>query len=174
MHAIHSLTPGLTTLGVTDTEACIAEICKYEEITNIHLSPLHDGIKETLDALAKNQENRRALVTSASPTTIELCFRRHSLERYFHSVVTPDRVTERKPSPVPVLAALEELGGLGAKEYAIMIGDSVADVMAGRAAGVKTAVHYPAAHEKMYTLRTIRDLKPNYIIRDFGELLDLV
>ena len=60
------------------------------------------------------------------------------LAQYFSSVVGGDTTSTRKPDPQPVLACL---AGLVAEPYAsLMIGDSVHDVHAAHAAGVRIGV----------------------------------
>ena len=55
----------------------------------------------------------------------------------FDAIITPESTIEHKPHPAPALKALEQLGI--APKDAIMIGDSVHDLMCGRDAGCKTA-----------------------------------
>lgn len=56
---------------------------------------------------------------------------------WFDAVVTASDVEEYKPSPAPVLQALEEAGRRPA-ERALFVGDSVHDLRSGRAAGTRT------------------------------------
>lgn len=56
----------------------------------------------------------------------------------FGAVVGIDATTRHKPEPEPVWCALEQLGA-PTRERTVFIGDSVHDMLAGRAAGVHTA-----------------------------------
>jgi pyrophosphatase PpaX len=58
------------------------------------------------------------------------------LARYMDTIVGCDASTRHKPDPEPVRIALHRLGC--APEDAIFVGDSVHDVLAGNAAGVRT------------------------------------
>lgn len=60
------------------------------------------------------------------------------LARFFSSVVGGDTTSARKPDPEPVLACLRGL--LAEPALSLMIGDSVHDVRAARAAGVTVGV----------------------------------
>ncbi len=60
------------------------------------------------------------------------------LDGYFEVVVGGDTFEEKKPSPLPVLKTLEILGI--SPEDTLMVGDTDADITAGRLAGVKTAL----------------------------------
>lgn len=73
-----------------------------------------------------------------------------------------------KPAPDTVLAALAALQS--APEQAMMVGDTPADILAGRAAGVRTcAVTYGiGAREEL------QDCRPDYIIDAFESLLTLL
>ncbi|MEE2887090.1 MAG: HAD-IA family hydrolase [Planctomycetota bacterium] len=59
------------------------------------------------------------------------------LARFLPVVIGGDSTLARKPDPEPVLEALAQLGA--STENAMMVGDSPADILAGRAAGIRTA-----------------------------------
>jgi HAD superfamily hydrolase (TIGR01509 family) len=58
------------------------------------------------------------------------------LADYFHSAVTPDQVTEFKPSPQPYLKVIEEFH-LKPREC-FVVGDEPVDMLGGKRAGIKT------------------------------------
>ena len=58
------------------------------------------------------------------------------LREYFPSVVTPDDVSEFKPSPLPFLKAMEELHVR--PDECFVVGDEPVDMIGGRKAGAKT------------------------------------
>jgi phosphoglycolate phosphatase len=58
---------------------------------------------------------------------------RADLARFFHCVVSGDTVARKKPDPLPMLHACERLGARAAET--LVIGDSLNDVQAARAAG---------------------------------------
>jgi len=58
------------------------------------------------------------------------------LREYFPSVITPDDVTEFKPSPRPFLKAMEELHVQ--PDECFVVGDEPVDMIGGRKAGAKT------------------------------------
>lgn len=59
------------------------------------------------------------------------------LDELLPVLVGGDSSPARKPSPVPLLAALESLGA--SKAGAMMVGDGLQDIRAGKAAGLRTA-----------------------------------
>ena len=80
---------------------------------------------------------RLGIVTSKNRTAAGQGLRHCGLDGYFDMLVTSDDVTEHKPHPAPVLAALARLEAQAAET--VFIGDSPHDCEAGRAAGVSTA-----------------------------------
>ncbi len=84
---------------------------------------------------------RVALVTSSPSELIIGVAGRLGILGHFEALVCADHVGRLKPDPEPVLAALGALGR--PPEEALMVGDSHVDVLAGRAAGTRTAVLLP-------------------------------
>jgi len=95
----------------------------------------YDGIEAALSRL-KAAQRRLAIVTSKSADTTAMAFRAVKLRDYFDVVVTASDTAAHKPSPEPVLLALELLGAR--PERAVYVGDAPVDVAAGKAAGVAT------------------------------------
>lgn len=87
--------------------------------------------------------------------------------KYFSVVVTMDDTTQHKPNPEPVLKALEKLGA--APEEALMIGDSVFDILCGHNAGVKAVkVSWGAALEHQ------DEEEPDYTADDAMDIVEIV
>ena len=55
---------------------------------------------------------------------------------WFTIIVDSDRVKETKPSPKPILYALEELGYLDKREKVVYVGDAINDVISANSANV--------------------------------------
>ncbi|MEO1579525.1 MAG: HAD-IA family hydrolase, partial [Pseudomonadota bacterium] len=81
----------------------------------------------------------------------------------FDIVIGCDSGHGAKPAPGPVLGALEALGAR--PEQAVMVGDSLHDLMAGRAAGVQTVGVLTGLAERA-------DLAPlaDVVVPDIGHL----
>ena len=94
------------------------------------------GIPPVVAALSERGV-RLGIVTSKNRTAAEQGLRHCALDGFFDLLVTSDDVTEHKPHPAPVLAALASLEAQPAET--VFIGDSPHDCEAGRAAGVSTA-----------------------------------
>lgn len=82
---------------------------------------------------------------------------------YFEFVVSGDTCAEKKPSPMPLLYAAEKMGVT--PENALMIGDSISDVKAARAAHFHIiCMSYGYNHGK-----DIREANPDVVIDSMTE-----
>ncbi len=77
------------------------------------------------------------VVTSRGRKTMEISLEHFKLHDIFQAVITSDDVKNHKPDPEPILLGCQRLGV--SPEKCLMVGDTQADVLAGRAAGTKTA-----------------------------------
>lgn len=128
-----------------------------------------DGVSETLETL-KEKGYKIAMVTSRLERSTNVGLEHFDLDKYFEVVITADNCKEHKPSPLPLLMAMEALGS--SPENTIMIGDTKHDIEAAKAAGVTSVlVDYSVAlpHERRNEVE-----KPDYIIEQFADILTLV
>jgi 2-phosphoglycolate phosphatase len=96
--------------------------------------------KEIEDVLYKYYEVkiRWGIVTNKPQTLTMALLRGLGIEALPGCVVGGDRLAQRKPDPAPLLLAADELGAAPAQ--CVYVGDAERDVVAGRAAGMRTAV----------------------------------
>ncbi|MGF9800993.1 HAD family hydrolase [Brevibacillus agri] len=76
------------------------------------------------------------IVTGKGRRSADISLREWGLETYFSVVITGDDVSQPKPHPEGIFTALKELGSTAGET--IFVGDSDADIVAGRAAGLTT------------------------------------
>jgi phosphoglycolate phosphatase len=121
-----------------------------------------EGVEATLDALAA--EGARLVVCTNKRTDLSLALLDAlDLTRRFTAVVGADRAPAPKPDPRHVLAAIAEAGGDPA--HAVMVGDSVFDIAAARAADVPAiAVSFG------YTETPVAELGADLIVDRFAAL----
>jgi HAD superfamily hydrolase (TIGR01509 family) len=100
------------------------------------LASLHAGIEEVLDLL-KRHDIRLAVFTGKGRKTTTITLNALHLASYFDLVVSGNDVVHHKPHPEGILRVLERFG-ISPGE-ALMVGDSMSDVKAARAAGVPIA-----------------------------------
>jgi len=112
-----------------------------------------DGADEVLKAV-RISGSLMGLVTSGDRSRVERDLARMGWDRAFHIVVCGGDVPERKPHPAALHQALQYLAVPPAE--ALYIGDTVEDVMMGRAAGVTQEMFASMAPDFM--LDTLRDM----------------
>jgi pyrophosphatase PpaX len=111
---------------------------------------------------------RIALVTSAPRLVLDESLPRMGLAGAFDTIVCADDVQQFKPHPEPVNKSLRALDC--APEHALMVGDSSADILSGKAAGTATALYLTDAHQPYYSLEKLRATEPDHIFADHVEL----
>lgn len=111
----------------------LAVLEKYEAQA-AETSELREGIKEVLNYM-KKKGLRSALLTRNSRRSVQTILRRHGLK--FDAILTREDAPP-KPSPYPVLLLSKKLGVK--PEELLVVGDFHFDILAGKAAGAKTAL----------------------------------
>lgn len=126
-------------------------------------SQLYPGVQEGLDYL-KGQGYKLGCVTNkAAAFTIPL-LTDLGIHDEFSVIVCGDTLPVKKPDPQPLLYAAEQLGV--APEASLMLGDSVSDVKAARAAGFQIiCMSYGYNHGE-----DIRNYHPDAVIDSMAEL----
>jgi len=121
---------------------------------------LFPGAKEALAALG----GRKSTATTKGTPTTRAVLTQFGLIEYFDHVQGTDGIPY-KPAPDVLQAAMAALDAR--PEDCLMVGDSVADMAAGRAAGVKTcAVRYGYGNQQ-----EMARLEPDYWIDDLRALV---
>jgi phosphoglycolate phosphatase len=125
------------------------------------------GVVETLTLL-----RRRGLVlatlTNSGRAPSDWLLKKHDLLRYFDHTFTRDDVPFMKPRPESLTFAVSEMGV--EKEDVLFVGDSVVDVRAARAAGVRMA----SITSGRYSAERLRGEGSDLIVESLAEVVDLV
>ena len=95
------------------------------------------GMPETISEL-KDRGYTLLVVTNKMEDLSREILKILGLEKFFSLIVGGDTYEEKKPSPLPILRALEKLG-LEPSEC-LMVGDTDSDILSGRRAGTRTAL----------------------------------
>ena len=103
----------------------------YERV-NGKTTTIYPGVREGLDRLA-DAGFPLACITNKSKRFTGPLLERIGFARYFSLVVCGDSLAKRKPDPLPLTHAAEHFGV--APGEMLMIGDSINDAQAARAAG---------------------------------------
>jgi len=126
-------------------------------------SELYPGVSEGLDYLQQS-DIKLGCVTNKAACFTEPLLQQLGIYDSFAIVISGDTLEKKKPDPMPLLHAAKFFAV--APEQAMMIGDSVSDVKAARAAGFQIAcMTYGYNHGV-----DIRDSKPDAVMDSMAEL----
>jgi phosphoglycolate phosphatase len=138
----------------------------YAENTSAR-SILYPGVEEGL-AWLRAQGYPLGCVTNKAARFTEPLLEHLAIREQFEVLISGDSLPEKKPSPMPLLHAADHFGV--EPERALMLGDSVSDVKAARAAGFSIiCVSYGYNHGQ-----DIRIAEPDAVIGSFVELKGLI
>lgn len=129
------------------------------------LTRVYPEVIFTLQSLSSFQ---LAIITTKDSRQAEIVLRKLDLINFFQRVQGGSLGLRPKPAPDTLIAALTELHC--APSQALIVGDTPADVLAGKAAGTRTcAVTYGFS-----TREALLRCAPDHMIDRFGELVNLM
>jgi phosphoglycolate phosphatase len=135
----------------------------FLELYTSKRSRLYPGVMQGLDRLTAQGYPLGCVTNKAEQFTLPLLRDLGILDR-FGLVVAGDALPRKKPDPMPLLHAAEHFGV--APSEALMVGDSVSDVKAARAAGFAiVCMSYGYNHGQ-----DIRDAHPDAVMDSLDEL----
>lgn len=130
-------------------------------------SCLYPGVRAGLDALTRAGYKLGCVTNKAAQFTIPL-LKDLGVHDDFAIIISGDTLEKKKPDPMPLLHAAEFFGVDPAKS--LMVGDSVSDVKAARAAGFQIAcMTYGYNHGV-----DIRESNPDVVLDSLEELIVLL
>lgn len=143
-------------------------VTRHNELMRRHAGRItfYPGVPEALRSLHA-AGLKLGVVTSQIEGEIATARAAMNVEDLIDVWINSDMVAHPKPAPDPVLLALEMLGTTA--ETAMMVGDSIYDLGAGRAAGVRTA----AVTWGFTELPALLAAGPDLVLRDPAELAHL-
>ena len=118
-------TKGIVDLNFAKTEKMVFSIVEEFELEAAKTTEMFSGIPETLKAL-RDMNLKIALCTISGKKAAGYILDRFNLGPFFDAVVPRESVSDVKPNPVHLEAALNALK-VGSQE-AVLVGDSVKDV----------------------------------------------
>jgi len=123
------------------------------------------GVVETLEAL---KDYPTGIFSASLSPVVESALERVGLSKFFGAVVGKETIPEQKPSPKGLFLLCGKLGASPSR--CLYVGDTIGDVRAGKAAGMKTFA-------VSYGLGSLEDLKkeePDFLTDDFRDLVAAV
>lgn len=138
----------------------------YDEVNGTR-STLYPGVLEGLEWM-KSLEIPLVMVTNKAARFAYPLLDNLGISSYFSYCVAGDEVSEKKPAPAALLKAARHCAVKPQKS--VMIGDSISDIRAARAAGFSViSVSYGYNHGQ--SVRQLVGLdKPDFIVDSFSEL----
>jgi HAD superfamily hydrolase (TIGR01509 family) len=124
---------------------------------------LYPGAVETLRTI-RARGLRIGLVTNNGHAGTEITLKRYQLATFFDAVVTRDDCEEMKPDGAPIRKLLTEMNVL--PDEAILVGDGVIDIMAARAAGLRSV----AVVTGPFTSDRLIQAEPDYLLGSVNDL----
>lgn len=122
---------------------------------------LFPGVEEVLHEL-RAKGKTLVVITNKMKLLTDKILEELGIDELFDLVVGGDSFPEKKPSPLPVLKSLEITGGK--PERSIIVGDTAADIEAGRSAGTKTAL-------AAWGYVKLNSLQPDYVFESPKDIL---
>jgi phosphoglycolate phosphatase len=156
------------------TEALLARFIdayrRHYERSPTHRTRLYPGVRETLDTLRSMRPRLRlAVATTKRASTAQSVIHALGLGTTFELVAGSGATTLRpKPAPDLLLHVSEQLGV--APQRALMVGDTLRDVVAAQRAGMRVA----AVTYGLGPVDALMDARPDYLLEEFDELLTVL
>ncbi|MBF0108826.1 MAG: phosphoglycolate phosphatase [Magnetococcales bacterium] len=150
-----------------DFEAAVADFMDYYRIHITDHSFPYPGVVACLETL-HDLDLPMAVVTNKPQSLAHLMLDKLDLTHYFRTIVGGDTLEERKPHPLPLHHAMNQLGSTTSET--LMIGDSETDCLAARNAGCHLLL---VSHGYNRGL-PLEDLQPDAIMHHFNQLTGLL
>lgn len=108
----------------------VAQFCNITYGDHLDFIKIYPDTRSTLNRLASY---KKAIITNTPADCAKSILKKFEIGQYFKEIITSDDVMKAKPDPEIVFKACERLG-VNSKTV-VLVGDTVSDVKAGRAAG---------------------------------------
>ncbi|WP_457624844.1 HAD family hydrolase [Persephonella sp.] len=125
---------------------------------------LYPYVREILEKL-KESGKKVGIVTNKYEDISRQIVKKLKIDGYIDILVGGDTTQKKKPDPEPVLYAVKNLGSR--PDISVMIGDSEADVKAGKDAGLKTVLVGYGFGKKDVAMR----YNPDFVVKSLREIL---
>jgi phosphoglycolate phosphatase len=152
------------TLDPPTLEGLFADFLSHYNAHIVVRTRLYPGVDTALAAFARAGW-RQAVCTNKIEGSAKLLIAKLGIAERFAFICGQDTFGVGKPDAKPLLATIAASGG--AREQAIMVGDSATDIRTARAAGLPVV-----AVDFGYTDVPVADLGPDRVISHFDELAE--
>lgn len=141
---------------------------EYREYQKAHLHETVQPMKHSIELLntLKAQGYKVGLVSTRRHDSMQLILDMFDLGNEYDILVGFEDVEKGKPTPDGILKACEELG----LDKCVYVGDSVTDIMAGKAANAITVAYISNVHKKEALIKST----PDYITDNLLDILKIM
>jgi HAD superfamily hydrolase (TIGR01509 family) len=151
--------------GKENVPAAMDDLCSFYREHHAAMASVHPGIEEILQFL-RGRKVPLAVFTGKGSRTTSITLQGLGLARYFDLIVSGNDVLRHKPDPEGIRKILQAFRVNPGN--ALMVGDSVGDIKASRAAGVPVAsVLWDVADPGR-----VLQASPDIVFRKTGEMLE--
>jgi len=138
---------------------------------------LYKDVKNVLEKIYNHKDNKKlAIISNAAYYIVEYVINKFKISHYFHEKFSLGYYKNdqelAKPSPKGILTILRRLNYNSKKSEAILVGDSMFDVIAAKKANIYACLIRRDIDDPKRQYRQW-DIKPDFIIETLDELLDL-
>lgn len=155
--------------GFTDGEQIKKGIFIFGDYWKEHIatdSKLFEGVISTLEYL---KDKELVIISNGIRTVIEEMLDLFKIRSFFKYIISGDEPDCIKPTACPINKIFNNFN-IAKKDQTVIVGDTVADIKAGKEAGIKTcAVSYGIGK-----LKDIKEAEPDYIIDSIIKLKNIV
>ncbi len=140
---------------------------KHYEASVCQHSTLYPGVVALLTHI-KQLDLPMVLVTNKPFAFVPPLLKALGIEHFFSLMLGGDSLTEKKPSPQPLLHGAQYLQM--APQDCLMVGDSLADFKSARAASMPILLLEQGYNQGV----NLSNLKPDYLLADINQLIGLI
>lgn len=160
----------IITINLLNKEYVAEAISEYYQIyKKDHASQVHmtDEMQKLLMYIRSNNI-KMGVITGKSRAAFQISSDSLNLSHFFDIVITGDDVKKPKPNPEGIFTVLELLGV--SKDEAVFIGDSNADIKAGKAAGLRTfGVQWLSTYQSTHF-----EIEPDFVFTKIDQFLKIL
>jgi pyrophosphatase PpaX len=154
----------LKVFGPENLDSIFDDLLRFYSEHHGSMAFLHQGMDELL-AFLKRKGVKLAVFTGKGRRTAMVTLEKLAIKDFFDVIVSGNDVVHHKPHPEGILRVLDILA-VDANE-ALMVGDSLSDVSASKAAGVRIA----AVLWDSYDPLRVRNAGPDYVFERVADML---
>ncbi|AWB42902.1 pyrophosphatase PpaX [Paenibacillus sp. CAA11] len=153
--------------GAGDLTQLVKDYRAYNTEHHDHMVKEFPHVYEVISKLHEKGITLGVVTTKMKPSTMRV-LELFGLLKFMDTIVTLNDVEHPKPDPEPVLTAVDRLKADPART--LMVGDSPADILSAKAAGV----HSAAVAWSLKGAEKLKTYEPDYILKDMTDLYDLL